>query len=310
MNDNDLIDELREGMREHTDHTEVPSGFAEQARRTARRRSARRAVAAGPPLLAAAGVATVLATSAGTHSSSPRGGQTAHVAVGGAQMRDTAYVIRRVRADLAAASQSVVVETVETGGNGNPGTAVTAPSWSYTDPQSGVYYSSTDMISPSGTHIYEQFVVATPINDGIRYQYTNLDPVQHLYAISSNVGPNDPPLDAAADAQQIKQELDSGKATEDGTATIGGQPTIKLTFPEAQGSTSTLYVDSKTYQPVQSLSVAPANPQDPSAGTDTTTENWLPATAANIANAQLAQIPAGYTQVSQTTLEKDNPASR
>jgi hypothetical protein len=310
MNDNDLIDELREGMREHTDHTEVPSGFADQARRTARRRSARRAVAAGPPLLIAAGVATVLATSAGSHSSSPRGGQTANVAVGGGQMRDIAYIIRRVRSHLAAASQSDVVETVETGGNGNPGTDVTVPSWWYSDPQSGVEYSSSAMISPSGTNIYEQFVVGSPINNGIRYQYTNLDPIQHLYAVSSNVGPNDPAPDAAADAQQIKQELDSSKATEDGTATVEGQPTIKLTFPEAQGSTSTLYVDSQTYQPVQSLSVSPANAQDPSAGTDTTTENWLPATAANIANAQLAQIPAGYTQVSQTTLEKENPASR
>jgi hypothetical protein len=310
MNDNDLIDELRAGMRDHTDHTEVPSGFADQARRTARRRSARRVVAAGPPLLAAAGVATVLATSAGSHSSSPRGGQTANVTVGSWQMHDTAYIIRRVRAHLADVDQSDVVETVETGGNGNPGTDVTAPSWSYTDPQSRVYYSSTAMISPSGTHIYDQFVVATPINNGIRYQYTNLDPVQHLYAVSSNVGPNDPPPDAADDAQQIKQELDSGKATEDGIATVDGQRTIKLTFPVAQGSTSTLYVDPQTYLPVQSLSVEPANAQDPSAGNDTTTENWLPATAANIANTQLAQIPAGYTQVSQTTLEKENPASR
>jgi hypothetical protein len=271
-----------------------------------------RAVIALRYLTELTGVATVLATSAGSPRSSPRGGQTAQVVVGGGQMRDIAYIVRRVRAHLAAAGQSDVVETVETGGNGNPGTDVTAPSWWYTDPQSGVEYSSSMMISPSGTHIYEQFVVGTPISNGIRYRYTNLDPLQHLYAVSSNVGPSNPATesDAAADAQQIKQELDSGKATEDGTATINGQPTIKLTFPEAQGSTSTLYVDSQTYQPVQSLSVAPANAHDPSAGTDTTTENWLPATAANIANAQLAQIPGGYTQVSQTTLEKENPAAR
>jgi hypothetical protein len=273
MNDNDLIDELREGMREHTDHTEVPSGFADQARRTARRRSTRRVVAAGPPLLAAAGVATVLATSAGSHSSSPPGGKTANVAVGGGQqMHDVAFIIRRVRTHLADVGQSDVVETVETGGNGNPGTDVTVPSWSYTDPQSGVEYSASAMISPSGTHIYDQFVVGTAVNNGIRYEYTNLDPVQHLYAVSSNVGPNHPAANAAADVQQIKQELDSGKATEDGTATVDGQPTIKLTFPEAQGSTSTLYVDSQTYLPVQSLSVWPANAQDPSAGTDTPTE--------------------------------------
>ena len=115
----------------------------------------------------------------------------------------------------------------------------------------------------------------------------------------------------ADDIQQIKKELDSGQATVDGTATVDGQPTIKLTMPaQERGWTSTLYVNPQTYAPVQSFGEAPANPQDPSAGTDTTTEKWLPATAANIANAQLAQIPADYTQVSQTTLEKENPAGR
>ena len=156
MKDNDLIDQLRERMREDSNHTEVPSGFADQARRTARQRSVRRAIAAGPPLLAAAGVATVLATSVGSHSSSPRGGQTATVAVGSGQIHDTAYIIGRVRAHLADLGQSDVLETVETGGNGNPGSDVTVPSWSYTDPQSGDYYSSTQMISPNGTNIYDQ----------------------------------------------------------------------------------------------------------------------------------------------------------
>lgn len=127
MNDNDLIDELRAGMREHTDHTEVPSGFADHARRTARQRSARRVVAAGSPLIAAAGVATVLAAGAGSQSSPPRGGQTANVTVGSGQIQDTAYIIRQVRAHLVDAGRRDVVETVETGGNGNPGTDVTAP---------------------------------------------------------------------------------------------------------------------------------------------------------------------------------------
>jgi hypothetical protein len=312
MNDIDLIDELREGMRARTEHTAVPSGFADRARRTARRRSARRAAAAGTPLLAAAGVATVLATTAGSGSSTPSGGPAPTIAEGGGHLYDTGYIIRRVRANLAA-GENDVVETVETGGNGNPGSNVTATSRWYTDPQSGVEYTSSAMVSPSGTNIYDQFVVGTPINNGVRYQYTNFDPVQHLYAVSGNVGPKDPAGSAGqqnSDAQQIKYELDSGQASRDGTATVDGQPTIKLKFREPKGSTSTLYVNSRTYQPVQSVGVDVTDPQDPSLGTDTTTERWLPATAANIAMAQLAQIPAGYTQVSQATLEKDNPGAR
>jgi hypothetical protein len=307
MNDNDLIDELREGMRERTDHTEVPSGFAEQARRTARRRSARRAAAAGTPLLAAAGVATILATTAGSQNASPPAGQSAHFTEGGGQMYETAYIIRRVRAHLAAAGQSDVVETVEAGGNGLPGSYVTATSWSYTDSQSGVQYTSSAMVSRSGTNMYDQFIVGTPITNGVRWQYTNLDPVQHLYAVSGNVGPKDA---GGSDVDQIKQELDSGQATREGTATFDGQSTIKLKFREPTGSMSTLYVNSRTYEPVESIGVEVTNAHDPSVGTDTTTERWLPATAANIANAQLVQIPAGYTQVSQTTLEKENPGSR
>jgi hypothetical protein len=308
MSDNDLIDELRDSMRAHTDRTEVPQGLVDHARRMARRRTARRTAAAGTPLLAAAGVAAVLATSGGSVRPSANGAPAPTVTVGGGQMHDTAYIIRRVRAHLATA-QSDVVETVETGGNGNPGTDVTATSWGYTDPQSGVEYSSSEMASPSGTNIYEQFMVGTPIDNGARWQSTNLDPVQHLYAVSNSVGSKGPT--AADDIQQIKQELDSGQATPDGTAAVDGQPTIKLTMPVQQGGwTSTLYVNAQTYAPVQSLGEAPADAQDPSAGIDTTTEKWLPATAANIGNAQLAQIPADYTQVSQTTLEKANPAGR
>jgi hypothetical protein len=40
------------------------------------------------------------------------------------------------------------------------------------------------------------------------------------------------------------------------------------------------------------------------AGTSTDAVNWLPATAANIANAEPAQIPAAYTQVSLAQFNK------
>lgn len=308
MNDSDLIDELRDRMRAHTDQTEVPAGFGDEARRRARRRSARRAAAAGTPLIAAAGVVTVLVTSGGSAGPSSPAAPTPTVTVGGGQMQDSAYIVRRVSARLATV-ETDVVKTVETGGNGNPGTNVTATSWAYTDPRSGVAYTSSDMASPSGTSIYVQFMVGTPAGNGARWVYTNLDPVQHLYAVSSDTGSTGPTL--ADDIQQIKKQLDSGRATVDGTATVDGRPTIKLTMPTQEGGwTSTLYVDPQTYAPVQSFGEAPVNPQDPSADSDTTTEDWLPATAENIANAQLGQIPANYTRVSQTELEKANPAGR
>src|ERR1700733_3785228 len=187
MNDNDLIDELRDSMRAHTDATEVPQGFVDHARRTARRRSTRRAAAAGTPLLAAAGAAAVLVTSGGSGGSSSHRAQGPTVNGGTGHVYDTAYIVRRVRAHLDTV-QNDVAETVETGGNGNPGTDVTATSWGYTDPHSGVRYESSAVVSPSGTNVYDQFMVGTPIDHGARWQSTNVDPVQHLYAVTSSVG--------------------------------------------------------------------------------------------------------------------------
>ena len=301
MNDSELIQELREQMRAQTDHTEVPSGFIDQARRTARRRSARRVAAAGTPLLAAAGVATVLVTSGGSHSPSSHGHQTASRPSVGAHFHDTAYIVRQVRAQLASAGQNDVRETVETGGNGN----VTATEWQYTEPDSGMEYTSSTLVSSSDVDVYDQFIVGTPDGNQVSYKATDLAPVQHLYAVGADdVGPATP--NSADDAAQIRSELASGQVSPSGTATVNGQQTLKLSFTDATGARGTLYVDPQTYAPVQSVSTSDAGTQYP----DTTTETWRPATSANIANTQLTQIPSGYTQVSQATLKKDNPAGR
>jgi hypothetical protein len=285
-----------------------------EARTSPSRRRMRLTILALAGAGAGAAAAVVLATGAVGSSHASRnignGGSSAPqiAAAPVAHGQDTAYIVRRVSAHLATV-QSDVGETVETGGNGNPGTDVTATSWGYTDPQSGVQYESSAMVSPSGTNVYDQFMVGTPIDHGARWQSTNLDPVEHLYAVTSSVGSPGPTV--ADDIQQIKKELDSGQATRDGTAIVDGQPTVKLTMPTQEGGwTVTLYVNSRTYAPVQSFAEAPTNAHNPSAGTGTTTEKWLPATTANIANARLAQIPPGYTQVSQTALEKANPAGR
>jgi hypothetical protein len=314
LNDTDLLEELHAGMTERADTIDAPSGLVAGARRIARRRTATRAATAGVPVLAAAGVATVLAVSGGS------GHRAALLPAGsGAQAstpqapldhaQDTAYIVRQVSAKLDQAGQTEVVEEVSAGGNGNPGSDSTSPSWSYTDPQTGNYYSSSRLISSGGTDIYDQYIVGTPDGNQMRYQSTNLDPVQREYAVQTSVGPvaSDNP---AADAQQIKSELANARAIQDGTATIDGQPTIKLTLPKTAGYTDTLYVNAQTFEPVESTGEMVINPNDGADGTNTVTEKWLPGTTANVANAKLAQLPPGFTEVSQSQLEKDNPAGR
>jgi hypothetical protein len=48
----------------------------------------------------------------------------------------------------------------------------------------------------------------------------------------------------------------------------------------------------------------------PSAGSDSTVDNWLLATTANIASAKDRRSPAGYTLVSQAQLHAANEAAR
>jgi hypothetical protein len=66
FDDNDLIDRLQSGIDERQSRISAPDGIGDQARRAARKRTATRAVGAGVPVLAAAGVATVLAVSSGS----------------------------------------------------------------------------------------------------------------------------------------------------------------------------------------------------------------------------------------------------
>jgi hypothetical protein len=313
LNNTDLVEELHAGMCERAATIDAPAGLPASARRIARRRTATRVATAGVPMLAAAGVATVLAVGGGSGhggASVPAGlgARAAPQALSG-HAEETAYIVRRVSAKLDQAGRTEVVERVSAGGNGNPGSDSTNPVWSYTDPQTGDYYSSSRLISPSGTDVYEQYIVGTQDGNQMKYQSTNLDPVQQEYAVQTSVGPADSD-NPAADAQQIKSELARGKATQDGTATIDGQSTIKLTLPNTAGYTDTLYVNSQTFEPVESTGEMVINPNDGADGTNTVTEKWLPATAANIANAKLAQLPTGYTEVSQSQLEKDNQAGR
>ena len=126
LNNTDLVEELHAGMCERADTIDAPAGLPASARRIARRRTATRAATAGVPMLAAAGVATVLAVAGGSGhggASVPAGSAaqaSAPQALSG-RAEDTAYIVRRVSAKLDQAGQTEVVERVSAGGNGNPG---------------------------------------------------------------------------------------------------------------------------------------------------------------------------------------------
>lgn len=318
MNDNDLIDELREGMRARSNDAEVPNGFAESARRTARRRSARRAAAAGTPLLAAAGVATVLATGAGSGSSSPRGTQAPNVIVGGAHAHDTAYIIKRVKAKVADDSRGgLVVHSYSyvSGEASSDGSLVnlgqkTLDGYGYTAPDGSVSYrndfwNENSSGSPDVITINDLRPDATGKFDDSR---TIIYPGNQTYSQDKFSGISNPnatsTLNLFSSPSAVQQALQHGQVTQDGTAVVNGRPAIALSVKVPSGSSIvysasgahtvstdlTLYVDAHTYQPLRtalSFGSAPG----------LIVSDWVPATPGNIAQATNASIPTGYTKV-------------
>jgi hypothetical protein len=150
----------------------------------------------------------------------------------------------------------------------------------------------------NGTTFYSETQDGTPSNGGIQYRNVFVDPIHEVYAVRATHTSTTPALPVPAPVQQLQQKLKSGEATREGIVTINGVATLEISFATSQGTqgpTSTLYVDPQSYEPVRFVWTA---------GTSTDAVNWLPATAANIANAEPAQIPAGYAQVSLAQFNK------
>jgi hypothetical protein len=302
MNDNDLIDELRDGMRARTAAAEVPEGFVDHARRTARRRSARRAAAVGTPLLAAAGVATVLATGASSHGSSAHGAQAPNLPADGGQIHDTAYIVGRVQANIVAASQNGTVvqsDDYRTGQVSSDGSLANLgwkmdDGYEYAAPD-GTEYSSETQYWQDGTvqlATFDSYVPAAG-GDGTDSE-TVINPASHEFSQRQYQGTPDPDGGAGPDLfstpSQVQQALQSGHVAQLGSATINGTHAIALSVavPSNPPQTTILYVDAQSYRPLRLVR------QVNGGGHVLLVQNWVPATPANIGMAKNQAIPSGY----------------
>ena len=283
-------------------------------RRTPRARPRRRTVLRGAAIAAAVAVAggVVLATGAvdGPRRPGPRAPAGATT-----QARDTAYIVGRVRAHLArlaVAGQGQVLEKTGTIGDGTAGNPIVHNTdWAYIDPRSGVAYQRSVDRSANGTVVAIDELVTTPIRGVLHTRVTFLDPSRHTYLVDGDDAPpggsvrsatSGTQLGIKSTARQISQALRGGTVTREGDATVDGQPTIKLSVPPAprlvaaglpRHTTITLYVNSRTYAPVQEVETAP-HVAGRSAG-DGSTSRWLPTTAGTIALTR-ARVPTRYTR--------------
>lgn len=315
MNDTDLIEELQTTIERFMDGVCAPVGLAARARRIARRQAIARTAGAGGSVVAIAGVATMLATSSGVPSAARRRPATV------AHARETAYILKKVRAALDSPGAQVTEIILQDG----------ETDWMYIDPSSGVQYQRD--ISPGGVNGSEIGLVARPVDGYLHFATLTVDETDHTYSESESVASAPLPSEGrssegssssflrlggaattgaspstesegadatsagitspATSAQAIRQALANGDVTEEGTTTIDGAPAIELVIRWQNGGSTTLFVDSQSYRVLREVISG-----QPSSAADTiATENWFPATAANIANAQLT-APAGYTQES------------
>jgi hypothetical protein len=314
FDDNDLIDRLQSAIAERQSGISLPDGIGDSARRTARKRTATRAVAAGVPVLAAAGVATVLAigsvsgpTDANGLSEGGSSGSALSAPTGPVTAEDTAYIVKRVKAKVADDSQSRMVihsYTYASGGVSSAGSLVNLGSEIY-DSYDYVAADRTEYMrvawnkmdgSPGLTG--SEVLVPDGRDDGMDDDTkTLINPATHTYSQTQfadgsdrEAGLSTPNLRSTS--SQVQQALRTGRVTQKGMATVNGIQVIALSVavPSADHLDLTLYVDAQTYQPLRTVQVYDGLP-------DLLVADWMPATRDNIAKATDDSIPAGYAKV-------------
>ena len=275
-------------------------------------------VGIGATGLAAAAAATVLVASSGsTAASGPRAvGSGLRASAGPARTEDTAYIIKRVKARIAADGHDNMIQRSETyfsASMSSDGSLSFGPKqgedYGYATPD-GAGHNDSTTYNRDGTvrFIYDE-EEAPVVNGEQSSSYIIIDPANHTYTqtnYSRHVGKALPPPGGFLNdsSPQVRHALQSGRMTKVGTPTFMGTRAIALSLPPCPGSgcpglRGVMYVDAQTYQPL-GVAVVPDRHTRYARGIDPEVDYRVPATAHNIAQAKdsiPAGFPAGYTKV-------------
>ncbi len=269
-------------------------------------RPAVRFATVGTAAAVAAGV--IVASGLGRASSTPRlAFPGVHASrVPSVQSEDTAYIVSRVKARVAAAQTGTVVRyALYSGGDVTADGSLVNLGWKmdegyeYAAPDSTQYAHDTMYYQDGSIELatFEDWTPGATADRGTDTE-TVINPDADEYSqtrYEATFNPNlvaTPRPDVFSTPAQIQQALQSGRVTQQGTLTIDGTQAIALSMiaPNAPGNPSTdvaLYVDAQTYEPLRTVAIV---------GSDLTVSDWVPAAADNIAAAKDESIPAGYTK--------------
>jgi hypothetical protein len=215
---------------------------------------------------------------------------------------DTAYIVKRVKADVAASRQdgslwhSVQFEGGTLNSDGllvNLGTKE-ADTYDYKAPDGTGGFREVSYNDDGSTYldITERF--SRDANGTVDDAQAIVNPGGYVYSQTQYPGVSDDlgkgtSLNLSSSASQVQQALQSGQVTQTGTVTINGTQARALSIA-VPGEGFTLYVDAQTYQPLRTVLTLNGE-------ADLEVTDFPPATADNIALAESDSIPAGYTRV-------------
>jgi hypothetical protein len=278
-----MAEGVREAVDEATEGLRIPVGTAARARAKGRRRRAARGLLAVVPAVGlVAGVTVALHDGAGSAPSREAASASSPA------VQTDAYIVHRVEAALGSADSYLIVTSATSG----PGQVTTT----YEDPSTGT---GRSVVSGSGDKA--AYWIQTSISGGEdHWRTTYVDyttrtwwtKTSHSGALGQDtsglivLAANSTPAD-------LSKALAIGEVGVGQKGEVDGHAAIELVYAgklAKKADAVHFWVDAKTYQPIEIVS-------PPFTSASTITESWLPKSAANVAQTDKPQVPAGFRQV-------------
>jgi hypothetical protein len=284
MSESQLAESVREAMDEATAGLRIPAGTAARARTKGRRRRAARGLLAVVPAVAVVAGVTVALHGGGSvpsHQAAPVPGPSRTV-------QTDAYIIGHVEAALGSAGNYLIATSATSG----PGQVTTT----YEDPSTGTERS---VVSGSGDKV--TYWIATRVSgDEDQWRTTYVDYTTRTWwtkaSHSDPLGQDTSGLIAlSADSTpgELSKALAIGEVGVGLKGEVDGHAAIELVYAgklAAKAAAVHFWVDAQTFQPVEIVS-------PPFTNASTIKESWIPKSAANVAQTDNPEIPAGFRQV-------------
>jgi len=283
VSESQIADSVREAVDEATAGLRIPAGTAARARANGRRRRAARGLLAVVPAVGLiAGVTVAL------HGASGPSHEAASVPASSPAAQTDADIIHHVEATLANAGSYLIVTSATSG----PGQVTTTDE----DPSTGT---GRSVVSGAGDKV--TYWVQTSVSaDQDHWRTTYVDYTTRTWwtktSHSGVLGADTSGLIVlAADSTpaDLSKALAIGEVGVGQKAEVDGHAAIELVYAgrlAKKADAVHFWVDAKTYQPIEIVF-------PPFASASTITESWLPKTAANVAQTDKPQVPAGFRQV-------------